>query len=149
MVSRVTEIGFQYGVAALSKKRAELDGEIASLKLQLRDRRRELSKIDDALLILAPGKDPAAIPPKRPLKYRNLFRSGELGRIILGVLRSEQRPLTNIEVGRIVFQRGGFSRRLWEPILRRTRANLAYLEAQGRACRSGRGRQASWHLPLE
>jgi hypothetical protein len=64
MASQVTEVGFGYGVAVLRKKRAELDGEIVQLALQLRDRRRDLAKVNDILRILAPASDPTAIPPK-------------------------------------------------------------------------------------
>jgi len=102
MVSRMTEKGFQWGVKALQKKRAELAGEIGQLKLQLRDRRRDLGKVDDILRILAPGSDPTKIAPKKAIKHLNIFRQGELGMIIGGVLRAEKRPMTNLEIARVV-----------------------------------------------
>lgn len=146
MVSRMTEIGFQYAVGALAKKRAELAGDIASLALQLRDRRRDLAKVDDIIRILAPGSDPACIPPKRPVRYVNVFRQGELGRLIVAVLRAEQRAMTNLELADTILRRGGFDRSLWTAIRRRTRANLAYLEAQGRVAKAGHGAAATWAL---
>jgi hypothetical protein len=77
MTSRMTAVGFQYGVAALRMKRAELAGDINSLQLQLRDRRRDLGKVDDMLRILSPGTDPADIPPKKSMRYLNVFRHGD------------------------------------------------------------------------
>ena len=144
MASRMTEIGFQYAVGALTKKRSELAGEIAQLELQIRDRRSDLVKVDDVLRILAPGLDPAAIPPKKAIKYLNVFRQGELGALIVGVLRAEGRPMTNLEIAAVILERGGFGRDLWTAIRRRCRANLEYLRAQGRAEKHGGGREARW-----
>ncbi|HET7084420.1 MAG TPA: hypothetical protein VFI23_06595 [Rhizomicrobium sp.] len=146
MASQLTPVGFQYAVAALQKKRAELDGDIAQLKLQLRDRRRDLGKVDDILRILAPGKDPTAIPPKKPARYLNVFRQGELGRLIIGLLRVSTEPMTNLEIAKAIMQRGGYRSHLWTAIRRRTRANLAYLEAQGRVTRTGTGIGALWKI---
>ncbi|MBV9548553.1 MAG: hypothetical protein JO256_02640 [Alphaproteobacteria bacterium] len=142
----MTEIGFQYAVGALTKKRAELAGEIGQLELTLRDRRLDLAKVDDVLQLLAPGKDPSAIPPKKPIKYLNVFRQGELGRLIIGLLRSSDKPMTNLDIARAIFDRGAFEPNLWTAINRRCRANLAYLEAQGRVMRLNRGVAAKWAL---
>jgi len=146
MASKMTEIGFQYAVGALTKKRAELAGDVAQIKLQLRDRRRDLAKVDDILRILAPGIDPSCIPSKRPVRYMNVFRQGELGRLIIAVLRAEQRAMTNLELADIILCRGSFDRSLWTAIRRRTRANLDYLQHQGRVAKVGRGRDALWAL---
>ena len=146
MASLMTEIGFQYAVGALQKKHAELAGEIGQLRLQLRDRRRDLAKVDDMLRMLAPGSDPTKIPPKKAVKYLNIFRQGELGMLIIGVLRSNGRPMTNLEIARVIFERGGFSQAIWTAIRRRVRANLAYLEQGGRLAKSGSGETARWAL---
>ena len=146
MTSRVTAVGFQYGIAALRKKRAELDGDINALTLELRDRRRELAKIDDVLRILEPSVDPTSIAAKKPIRYLNIFRQGELGRLIVGLLRAAKGPMTNLEIAKAVMERGGYRSHLWTAIRRRSRANLAYLEAQGRVLRSGKGANASWQL---
>lgn len=142
----MTETGFRYAVGALRKKRADLAGEIGTLSLQLRDRRRDLAKVDDMLRMLAPGSDPAKIPPRKPIKNLNLFRQGELAMVIIGVIRSGGRPMSNLEISRAVFDRGGFGLSLWSPIRRRVRANLAYLEAKGRTIKAGEGKDALWGL---
>ena len=144
MASRMTEVGFRYAVCSLRAKRAEIAGEIDTLKLQLAHRRRELAKVDDILRILAPASDPTQIPPKKAIRYLNVFRQGELGRLIIGLLRTANGPMTNLEIARTVIERGGLSQDLWVAIHRRTRANLAYLEAQSRVIKTGQGRRATW-----
>jgi hypothetical protein len=140
------EPGFQYAVGALTKKRAELDGEIAQLELQIRDRRSDLVKVDDVLRMLAPAKDPTQIPPRKAIKYLNVFRQGELGRLIIAVLRSHGGPMTNLEIANLILDRGGFAQELWTAIRRRCRANLEYLGAQGRVVKIGSNRTARWAL---
>jgi hypothetical protein len=146
MASRMTEVGFQYAVGALNKKRAELAGQVADLALQLRHRRRDLAKVDDILRILDPGSNPDAIPPKKAIRYLNVFRQGELGRLIIAILRDAQAPMTNLEIADLILARGGYDRGLWTAIRRRCRANLAYLEAQGRVTKIGHGQNAGWEI---
>jgi len=140
----MTEIGFQYAVGALRKKRAELAGEIGQLKLQLRDRRRDLRKVDDMIRLLAPGSDPTQIAPKKAIRYANLFRQGELGMLIGGILRAEGRPMGVAEITKAIMDRGGFALGLWTPVRRRVRGNLAYMEADGRVAKRGYGATATW-----
>lgn len=142
----MTEVGFQYAVGALNKKRAELAGQVADLALQIRHRRRDLAKVDDILRILAPGADPTKISPKKAIKYLNVFRQGELGRLIVAVLRARGCPMTNLEIADLILKRGGFSQELWAPIRRRCRANLAYLEVHGRITKLKSGPGATWTL---
>ncbi|MEO8131126.1 MAG: hypothetical protein ABI822_28765, partial [Bryobacteraceae bacterium] len=115
-------------------------------QLLLRDRRRELGKLDDVLRILAPDADPCAIPPKKAMKYLNVFRQGELGRLIIGLLRASSVPMTNLELTKAIMQRGGYRDHLWTAIRRRARANLAYLETQERVARSGKGAAVLWRI---
>lgn len=146
MASRMTEVGYQWGVKALQKRRSEIAGDIAQLTLRLKHCRHDLGKVDDILRILAPGKDPTRIPPKKAIRYLNLFRPGELGRLIIAILRAENRPMTNLEITRAIFDRGGFDLRLWSPIRRRCRANLAYLHLGGRIEKADAGSLTRWSL---
>ena len=146
MANRMTETGYRYGVCALRAKRAEIAGDIAQLKLQVRHRQRDLAGIDAVLRVLAPDSDPATIPTKRPVKYLNLFRQGELGRLVLGVLRASGQPMTNLEITQAVMDRDGYDKSAWTPLRRRIRANLAYLEAQGRIAKVGIGKDARWRM---
>ena len=105
----MTETGFRcMRWAPCGRKRAEIAGDIAQLKLQVRNRRRDLAGIDAVLRVLAPGSDPTTIPAKRPVKYLNLFRQGELGRLILGVMRTAGRPMSNLDITQAIMERGGY-----------------------------------------
>ena len=96
------------------------------------------------LRMLAPAADPAKIPPKKPVKYANIFRQGELAMLITSILRVEGRPMGVAEINKIVMDRGGFDKNLWSPMRRRLRANLAYLQAGGRVSKSGSGVASQW-----
>lgn len=144
MASKMTQVGFQYAIGALSKKRAELAGEIASLFQRLRHARKDMAKVDDILRILSPAANPAAIPPKKAIRYLNVFRQGELGRLIIAILREEKRAMTNLEIARVIMERGGYDYGLWGAMRRRCRANLAYLHEQGRVIKTGFAKTARW-----
>lgn len=142
----MTETGYRYGVCALRAKRAEIAGDIAQIKIKLRHHQRDLAKVDDILRLLDPGSDPAQIPPKKAMKYLNVFRQGELGMLVLGILRAQGRPMTHVEIAQIILRNGGFDSTLWPSIRRRARANLAYLEFGGRVTKSGTGPTSRWAL---
>lgn len=146
MQSRITDKGQRYGVCVLRKRRADLAGEIGALVLQLRHRRADMAKVDDLLRLLAPTSDPTKIIPTKQIRYLNIFKQGELGRLLIALLRTEGRPMTNIEMSNIILSRGGYAAELWTPIRRRTRGNLAYLENLGRVERIGFGRSAKWRI---
>jgi len=146
--STIDAPGFRYAICSLRQRRAEIDRDIGQLALQMAHKQADLAKVDAVLQILAPASDPALIPPKRPVKYLNLFRQGELGQILIGLLRAAGRPMTNIELATIVIERGGYDPTLWTPIRRRTRANLEYLANQQRVKKLDAGRLARWTIAL-
>jgi hypothetical protein len=124
----MTEVGFRYAVCSLRAKRAEIGGEIEQLKLQLAHRRRELAKVDDILRILSPASDPGQIPPKKAIRYLNVFRQGELGRLIIGLLRTADGSMTNLEIANTVMVRGGLSQGLsWLVGKRSTRNTINFV----------------------
>ena len=79
--------GDRYALSALHNKRASLASEIVQLERQLRHCREAMVHVDATLRLLDPSPEPEAIPNKRPPKRIKLFRQGELGRLILDVLR--------------------------------------------------------------
>jgi hypothetical protein len=146
MRSRITEPGYRYAICSLRERRSALSGEINQLALTLRDRKRDLAKLDDILRILDPVSDPTSISPKRAIKHLNLFRQGELGRIIISLLRAHKQPMTNLVLARLIHDRGEYGPEFWDAIRKRTRANLAYLEKLGRIVKLGEGPEALWAL---
>jgi hypothetical protein len=142
----MTETGYRYGVCALRAKRAEIAGDIDQIKIKLRQRQRDLARVDDILRLLAPDSDPTQIPAKRPTKYLNIFRQGELSRLVLGVLRASGKPLSNREITTTIMAGGGIGQDAWTPMRRRVRANLAYLHGEGRVGKTGYGICATWTI---
>jgi hypothetical protein len=96
-------------VSALRKRRAELASEIVHLERQLRHRRDALGHVDATLRLLDPSVDTKEIPNRRYPKRIKLFRQGELGRMILGLLRDANgQPLsTAVIVTAITVRRHG------------------------------------------
>jgi hypothetical protein len=97
-----------FAVAALTRKRAELAGEIEATQARLDQMRGDLVHLDAAIQLLAPTTYPELIPPKKPSrKGCYWFGRGELGRLVLDVLREAQEPMRSVDVARVVMERRG------------------------------------------
>ena len=99
--------GDRYALSALRNKRASLASEIVQLKRQLRHRKESLGHVDATLRLLDPSVDIDAIPNRRRPKRIKLFRQGELGRLILGVLRNADTPQSTAAIVSGVLAAGG------------------------------------------
>ena len=99
--------GDRYALSALRNKRASLTSEIVQLERQLRHRKESLGHVDATLRLLDPSVEIDAIPNKRLPKRLKLFRQGELGRLILGVLRNADTPQSTAAITRGVLAAGG------------------------------------------
>ena len=139
--------GNQYAIAALKEKRATVASEIVQLKSRLRHRAELLVHIDCTLKAFDPSINVDAIRNKRLLPQRvHIFKQGELGRLILGVLRKADRPLSTPEIvaGALAVRNFGPDARAG--MAHRIRPNLAYLEKRGMVVKGGSGKQARWEL---
>jgi hypothetical protein len=88
-------------VAALSRKRADLAGEIEA-------RLAEVDRLRAEIRIMCPEAQPELIEPKRPSrKGCDWFGRGELGRLVLEVLRDAAEPLGSMALARAVMERKG------------------------------------------
>ncbi len=95
-------------LAALARKRAELDGEIMALGQRIERLRADLAHLDAALLIMDPAADPEAIRPKRPPgKSSGWFGRGELQRLALDTIRTAGAPVGCREIAKAVMGRRG------------------------------------------
>lgn len=138
--------GYRYALSALREKRAGLDGEIKALQRRIKQATAEMAHVDASLRLLAPSSDPATLRPKKFYKRLKLFRQGELGRLITGVLRHARRPMGTHEIITAVLDGGGWGEDARRPLGVRVRTNLSYLDATGRIEKTGRGRRAHWAL---
>ena len=99
--------GDRYALSALRNTRASLASELVQLKRQLRHKKEALGHVDATLRLLDPTVDINAIPNKRIVKRIKLFRQGELGRMILKVLREANGPIGTAAIVSGVLAAGG------------------------------------------
>lgn len=138
--------GDRYALVALKHKRATIASEIMQLERQVRHRKEMLVHVDATLRLLDPSIEVEAIPNKRPPQRVHLFRSGELGRLIVDAIRRAGEP---VPINRIVddlLRVGGHGESARRTLTLRVRSNLAYLTRTGRAIKEGEGRAARWGL---
>lgn len=142
----MTDLGNRYALSALRAKRAEIAGEIVALKRKLDWAEKSLRHLDASLNILDPTGDPTQIPAKRPQKRVKLFRQGQLGAMILGALRTAQRPLATAEVVRALVESGRLGDGAEAGLKARVRSNLAHLLKTARVLKQGKGVAVLWYL---
>jgi hypothetical protein len=143
----MNEKGNRYAISALREKRATIASEIVQLERQVRHKREQLVHVDATLAILDPDADPSEIKPKRIVKHVNLFRSGELSRLIMTAFReSDGQPMSNREITEAVMRLHGIGPEARRAIQTRVRTSLAYQEKRGKVVKVGEGTGARWRL---
>jgi hypothetical protein len=143
----MNEKGNRYALSALKNKRAALAAESVQLERQLRHRRESLAHVDACLRLLDPTLRVESIPNKRLPKHINLFRQGELGRLILGTLReADGKPLSPPEIVAAIMRKGGIDSDARNVLRVRVRSNLGYLERRGKVTKLGERKDAKWKL---
>lgn len=85
-------------IAALSRKRAELSGNIERMQRELTDAISALEKLDATLLLFDPSYEIASIKPKAFRPPEDWSKRGEMTRIILGIMRKATEPLTSSDI---------------------------------------------------
>ena len=145
--------GNKYALAALKDRRARIAGEIFALKKQIAQKLGQMAHLDATLILFDPDAQPGAIRPKRVVAYQRvpLFSQGELGRVILGVLREAKgEPLAAHEIAARTMARLNQPASAKMAITSRVRANLTYLKGQKRAViKIGDKLAARWALSVQ
>ncbi len=139
--------GDRYALSALRNKRASLAAEIVGLERQLRHCRESLVHVDATLRMLDPSAEPDSIPSKRLPKRIKLFRQGELGRLILDILRQASKPVSTVDVVTAMLRAGGHGEEARRTVASRVRGNLAYLHSRRKVIKSAAAGVVSWSLP--
>jgi hypothetical protein len=140
----MNEKGSRYALSALKNKRAVLAAEMIQLERQLRHRRESLEHVDACLRLLDPTLSVETIPNKRLPRHINLFRQGELSRLVLGVLReAEGKPLRAPEIVAAIMRKNGIDGDARNVIRVRVRSNLAW---RGKVTKIGERMSAQWGL---
>jgi len=93
---------------ALTKKRAEIAGQIEHNQLDLRRKLAELDHIDAAIRIFNPEIDISSIRAKAVPPRHAAFK-GEVTRIVFDSLREAKRPLTSRDIAVLLMRERGLS----------------------------------------
>jgi len=138
--------GDRYALVALKRKRAGIAGEIVQLERQIRARKEVLAHVDACLRLLDPSVDTDAIPNRKPPKHINLFRHGELGRMIIDALRRAGGEASLHDIVTALLEAGGHGEEARKTVAPRVRGNLAYLARMGKVTKDGDQREARWRI---
>jgi hypothetical protein len=96
-----------YMVTGLVKRRAELAGEMKATQEALSQMARDLETLDAAIKLVAPELDIPAIAPKMVRPPDDWSRRGEMSRVVFGIMRAANKPLTSREIAaQMIVQRG-------------------------------------------
>jgi len=85
-----------YAVSGLSRKRAELAGQMLTLQEQVRQLSRDIEAVDRALVLMDPNAVPTKIKPIRAVHRYKYFSRGEMYRMLLDALRALDGKPTSI-----------------------------------------------------
>ncbi len=138
--------GARYALSALREKRSALAGEIEALRLRIGRCEAEIAHLDASLSVLDPATDPASLATTRFYRRVKIFRQGELGRIITGVLRRAERPLGTHQIVTAMLEAGGYPDAARTTLTPRIRTNLAYQEKRGTVLKIGKASSVAWVL---
>jgi hypothetical protein len=95
-------------VAALTRKRTELAGEIEAGLARIARQGADLAHLDAVIRLMDPASDPEAIRPKVPRNNGcDWFGRGELAKMAFDALRDALQPLSAIDIARAVVARKG------------------------------------------
>jgi hypothetical protein len=121
-----TPLSNKYAFAALRDKRAEIAGRITALKKQITRHKTELAKLDGVIALFDPAYRVGDIPAKRAKQRSNLFKQGELGRLILDCLRKAGEPQSCPAITTYICEAIG-QPDAGTALARTVRSNLAYM----------------------
>ena len=107
-----------------------------------------MGHVDATLRLLDPSVEIDAIPNKRLPRRIKLFRQGELGRMILKVLREANGPVSTAAIVSGVLAAGGHEQAARPTMAPHVRGDLAYQERRGTVLKTGIGSGVRWHLSL-
>jgi hypothetical protein len=136
-----------YALSELKHKRATIAAEIVYMKRQLAHRKEMLIHVDATLRILDPSIKVDSIPPKRAPQRIKLFRQGELGRMIVDVVRRAGGQANARDIVTAMLAVGGHGEEARPTLAIRVRGNLAYLVKMGKLIRDEHDGLAVWRLP--
>jgi len=98
----------EHVISGLTRKRAEIAGQIEHTQAAMRKLVNELDAIDAAIRIFDPQADIATIKPKAYPPRHAAFR-GEMMRHVMGCLRTASEPVTSRDIAIVVMRARGLN----------------------------------------
>jgi hypothetical protein len=139
-----------YMVTGLVKRRAEIAGELRSAHDRVSKLVQDLAAIDAALAVVAPDMEVEAIRPKLFRPPDDWASRGQMGRLVLSILRQARDPLTTRELAaQMILERGldAGDRKLLPLMVRRVGAALRHQREKGLVVSSeGPGNYQLWTI---
>lgn len=137
-------------VTGLVKRRAEIAGELRSAHDRVSKLVQDLAAIDAALAVVAPDMEVEAIRPKLFRPPDDWASRGQMGRLVLSILRQARDPLTTREIAaQMILERGldAGDRKLLPLMVRRVGAALRHQRERGLVVSSeGPGNYQLWGI---
>ncbi|HEY3777610.1 MAG TPA: hypothetical protein VGL35_06090 [Rhizomicrobium sp.] len=142
-----------YAISGLTRKRAELAGQMLILQEQLRLLSVDIEAIDRALQILDPAAEPRTIKPIRPVHRFKYFDKGEMYRFLLDTLRArEGKPASIGDLTRAIMAAKGLDAGhidCFRAVTHRATTQLHSLNRRGAIRKIGAYSGVMWALPGE
>lgn len=138
-----------YVLTGLVKKRAELAGELAHMHDAIAEAVRNLEHLDAAIRIIAPDYEPEGIAPKLFRPPEDWSKRGQMGRMVLSILRNAKEPITTREIAsRMILERGlAMDAKLLRVMTKRVGAALREQRERGRVqSDEGPGTYQLWNV---
>jgi hypothetical protein len=148
----MNENGKMYALSALKKRLARIAGQIFALKKQIGAKLGQLAHLDARLVLFDPETHPNSIRPKRVAAYQRvpLFSHGEIGRVILDVLREANGvPLAGNEIAARAIVKLNQPASAKMAMTSRVRSNLTYSRNKLSGRRSATSRAPGGRWPPE
>jgi hypothetical protein len=138
-----------HAVAVLKERRAELEGKIRRDEQQLRTSRRLLEHLDRTLQFLDPSLEITDVHARRS-HAASWAQRGEMSRMLLGLLRKADHPLSAQELSVLLVAERGLSsrdKRLMTAMRSRVGTALRGLRDKGRVSGNQSDKRLVWTLP--
>jgi hypothetical protein len=143
----LSDNGNKYALAALKERRAKIAGEIFSYRKRIKEWLKQLATLDNTIRMFDPDYKEGSIRAKRYVRAP-LFGQGELGRVILDVMREAHgEPLAAHVIAGRVMVKLDTPATAQMAITSRVNANLQYMrKSKGKVVRTGEKGTARWTL---
>jgi hypothetical protein len=146
----LSDNGNKYALAALKERRAKIAGEIFSYRKRIKERLKQLATLDNTIRMFDPEYKEGSIRAKRYVRAP-LFGQGELGRVILDVMREAKgEPMRACDIASRAMVKLGVHPSAQMAITSRVSANLRYLgKYRHKVAKTGEKGTARWTLAHE